>query len=275
MTIDERQRRAFEELGWFHVGSVFGEEELCEIRSEYDRILGHALRIGERGKTPFTYSPLLHVQSERLCHYATHPRLVAVAVDLLGPDVRLYWDQAVSKPPGATSDVPWHQDNGYTPVVPEEYLTFTVALDATTEENGCLWIQPGSHHQGVRPHEPTDWVFFRAYEGEETGVAVPQAEGDVLCFSSLTMHHTGPNHSRRPRRSWVIQFCQAATRHRESGRLFDDRLLVAKEGVPLEAPVRERELDLSEVARAAARVRSPESLEAEVSGPHQSRGDLH
>ena len=105
--------------------------------------------------------------------YAIHSGLVEVAVDLLGPEVRLYWDQAVSKPPGATSDVPWHQDNGYTPVEPEEYVTFTVAIDETSEQNGCLWIQPGSHRSGVQPHRPTDMIFFRGYDGPDTGVAAP------------------------------------------------------------------------------------------------------
>lgn len=255
MATTERQRRELEQLGWFHLGPVFEPAELDEIRREYDRLLARPMRIGESGKAPFEYSPLLHVQSELLCRYAADRRLVEVALDLLGPDVRLYWDQAVSKPAGATSDVPWHQDNGYAPIVPEEYLTFTVALDATTEENGCLWIQPGSHRAGVRPHEPTDLLFYRGYDGPETGVAVAQPEGDVLCFSSLTMHRTGPNRSAGPRRSWVIQLCRADARNGETGKPYDDRLLVARDGVPLDPPIRERPLDLSELAGQAARGR--------------------
>ena len=58
--------------------------------------------------------------------------------------------------------------------MPEEYLTFTMALDATTVENGCLWIQPGSHRHGVAEHQRTDTIFFRGYDGDETGVAAPQ-----------------------------------------------------------------------------------------------------
>ena len=255
MALTADQTGEFRERGWFHLGRVFDDDALAEIRGEYDRILERPLRIGEQGKGPFEYSPLLHVQSPVLCRHATHPEIVAAAVDLLGPDVRLYWDQAVSKPPGATSDVPWHQDNGYTPVVPEEYLTFTVAIDAASEQNGCLWIQPASHHSGVQPHQPTDMLFFRGYEGDDPGVAVPQPEGSVLCFSSLTMHRTGPNTSDGPRRSWVIQFCCADTRHRESGRLYDDRLLVARDGKVLEEPLRERPLDLAEIARAAGKAR--------------------
>ncbi|MCZ6784265.1 MAG: phytanoyl-CoA dioxygenase family protein [Proteobacteria bacterium] len=243
MGICAEQRRQFEERGWFHLGPVFSAEELAELRSEYDRALTNPLRIGEQGKSPFEYSPLLHLRSPVLLRYATSPQLVEAAVDLLGPDVRLYWDQAVSKPAGAESDVPWHQDNGYTPVEPEEYVTFTVAIDATRVENGCLWIQPGSHRDGVQPHRRTDTLFYRGYDGDDPGVPVEQEEGDVLAFSSLTMHRSGANRSAGPRRSWVIQFCHGHACNQKTRVPFDDRLLVARDGVVLEEPVREREFD--------------------------------
>ena len=255
MTLDAAQRAAFDTRGWFVLDRVFGDRELAEIRTAYDAILAHPLRLGETGKRPFEYSALLHVQSPVLCRYATSPALVTPMLDLLGPDVRLYWDQAVSKPPGATSDVPWHQDNGYALVEPEEYVTCTVALDATTRDNGCLWIQPGSQRQGVRPHRSTDFYFQIGYEGPEAGEPVEQAEGGVLVFSSLTMHRTGPNRTERPRRSWVIQFCRAETRMRETGRVCDDRLLVARGGRLLAEPVRERPIDLIGLMRGALRQR--------------------
>ena len=226
------------------LGRLFGEEELEEIRREYDRCLERPMHIANEGRRPFAYSPLLQLQSPVLCGYAASPHLAEVALELIGPDVRLYWDQAVSKPPGADSDVPWHQDNGYVPVVPEQYLTFTVALDATTVENGCLWIQPGSHRHGTRPHEKTDAFFYRGYDGPDTGVPVEQAEGSVLCFSSLTLHRTGANRSDRPRRSWVIQLCDAGASQGETGQPFDDRLLVARDGRPLDPPIRERDFDV-------------------------------
>src|SRR5262245_12301168 len=139
-TLTGAQRDAFRERGYFVLGRVFDDASLAALREAYDGVLAHPLRLGERGKGPFEYSPLLHLQSPALCRFATTPALVAPMIDLLGPDVRLYWDQAVSKPPGATSDVPWHQDNGYMPVEPEEYVTCTVAVDPMTRANGCLWI---------------------------------------------------------------------------------------------------------------------------------------
>jgi ectoine hydroxylase-related dioxygenase (phytanoyl-CoA dioxygenase family) len=188
-----------------------------------------------------------------LLRYATSPKLVRQVIELLGPDVRLYWDQAVCKQAGATSDVPWHQDNGYLPVEPADYLTCTVAIDATTVANGCLWVQPSSHRDGPRAHRASDLFFQVGYDGAETGVPIEQREGEVLAFSSLLLHRTGPNTTDRPRRSWVIQFCHGHARNRATGSPFTDRLLVARAGAALETPYRERPFDFAGLVRHAAR----------------------
>lgn len=258
MSLTPAQRDAFREHGWFVLPQLFTGGELDALRTAYDRALAAPLLLGERGKGKFQYGPLLHVQSGRLCRFATSPRLVEPAIELLGPDVRLYWDQAVSKPPGATSDVPWHQDNGYTPVEPEEYVTCTVALDPMTRDNGCLWIQPGSHRRGTQPHRPTDYFFQIGYDGDATGEPCELAAGDVLVFSSLTMHRTGPNTTEGPRRSWVIQYCHAHAHHRDTKVPFDDRLLVAKDGRVLAEPHRDRPLDLLALMQAAVAARGGE-----------------
>ena len=72
-----------------------------------------------------------------------------MCADLIGPDVRLYWDQAVYKKPGTESPFPWHQDNGYAFVEPQQYLTCWVALTDATEDNGCPWVVPGLHRRGA------------------------------------------------------------------------------------------------------------------------------
>ena len=71
----------------------------------------------------------------------------------------------------------------------------------------------------------------------------------MLVFSSLTLHRTGPNRSRGPRRSWVIQMCHADAHHAKTGKPFDDRLLLSRDGVPLDEPYRDRDLDLSALTK--------------------------
>ena len=60
--------------------------------------------------------------------------------DLIGGDVRLYWDQAVYKKGDTQEDFPWHQDNGYTFVNPQAYLTCWIPLTDTDESNGVLGL---------------------------------------------------------------------------------------------------------------------------------------
>jgi phytanoyl-CoA hydroxylase len=257
MALSERSLREFREQGYTRLGKPFTAAELREIAAAYDEVLQSPLRLGEQGKGTFDYVPLLQLRSPVLRRYAASGKLVAPMVELLGPNVRLYWDQAVSKPPGATSDVPWHQDNGYTPVVPEQYVTATLALDRQTVDNGCLWIQPGSHHGTTAPHRKTDFFFQVGYDGSDAGEPVELEAGEVLVFSSLTMHRTGPNRTTEPRRSWIIQYCHGHARHRDSGVAFDDRLLVAKDGQPLEEPYSDRPFDFIRLMRYAAGVLVP------------------
>jgi ectoine hydroxylase-related dioxygenase (phytanoyl-CoA dioxygenase family) len=253
--LSDAQRETFRERGFFSLGKPFSPAELAEIGAEYDRLLARAMKIGNPGETPFDYVALLQLQSPALRRLAAAPALVEPLLELLGPDVRLYWDQAVAKPPGTSSDTPWHQDNGYGAVEPAEYVTTTLALDAMTRANGCLWIQPGSHRRGASAHRDTGGFFQVGYEGDETGEPCELEAGEVLVFSSLTLHRAGPNPTGGWRRSWVIQFIPSSATNGE-GRLFDDRLHVARGGRVLGEPWSERPFDVRAVLEAEAKRRA-------------------
>jgi ectoine hydroxylase-related dioxygenase (phytanoyl-CoA dioxygenase family) len=251
MPLSPEQREAFRERGFCSLGRPFAADALDEIRAEYDRLLARARKIGEAGRTPFDYNALLQLQSPTLVRYATSRAVVEPLLELLGPDLRLYWDQAVAKPPGTTSDTPWHQDNGYGAVVPAEYVTTTLALDAMTVANGCLWIQPErAAARAPRPHKDTGGFFQIGYEGPDSGVPCELEAGELLAFSSLTLHRAGPNPTDGPRRSWVIQFIPGHARHGETGQPFDDRLWVARDGRVLDSPWSERPFDVRAVLAA-------------------------
>ena len=116
--------------------------------------------------------------------------------DLIGPDVRLYWDQAVYKRPHGAEPVLWHQDNGYTYIEPQAYLTVWVALTDATPENGCISVLPGVHRSGTVAHRNTP-IGFECCIDPQGAVEVPVRAGDAVVFSSLTPHATGSQHDRR------------------------------------------------------------------------------
>ena len=137
--------------------------------------------------------------------------------DLLGPDCRLYWDQAVYKKPHCLEEFPWHQDNGYNFVAPQDYLTCWVPLVDTTIENGCPWIMPGAHRQGTLSHRQTD-LGYECLTDTSGALPIEAKAGDVVVFSSLTPHRTGPNQTEGERKSYILQYA-----HNPS-------VLLAKEG---------------------------------------------
>lgn len=240
MTID-----AFREDGYFTVPDLFSADE-CDHIVEHVERAAFELALGEADDGPLSYRPMMHLASPELTAVATDRRWGPVVLPLLGTgDARLYWEQAVAKPPQARTELPWHQDNGYTPLVPEEYVTCWLALDDADLDNGCLWVIPGSHRNGTLPHHAGAGPFRVGHDGDESeGVPVPVPRGSVLVFSSLIMHRSGPNTTDRHRRAWIIQFCSRGARSALSGKLLDDRLLTAADGAWLDEPVREREFDL-------------------------------
>ncbi|MET0903774.1 MAG: phytanoyl-CoA dioxygenase family protein [Acidimicrobiales bacterium] len=237
----------FRNVGYFIAAGVFSPEE-CDAAREHIEQAAFELALGDQEEGPLSYRPMMHLTSPELTAVATDPRWAPIVLPLLGTgDARLYWEQAVAKPPQARTELPWHQDNGYTPLVPEEYVTCWLALDDAVVDNGCLWVIPGSHHRGTQRHVNHEGggPFRVGHHGPAgDGVPVPVAKGSVLVFSSLMMHRSGPNTTDRPRRAWILQFCSAGARSALSKKVLDDRLLVADGGAWLDEPVRQRDIDL-------------------------------
>jgi len=92
--------------------------------------------------------PNIHHQSELVRDYYFEGPLVDVAEQLIGPNIKGATSQLTFKMRGNDKPFGWHQDNGYGHLKPANSLTTLTALDDTDEENGCLWILPGSHKRG-------------------------------------------------------------------------------------------------------------------------------
>lgn len=246
-TTDHQRREAFDRDGFFVVDGVFTAEE-CDHILHHLESTSFELALGDADEGPLSYRPLLHTVSPELQDVATDPRWAPIVQPMLGDDVRLYWEQGVAKPPQARTELPWHQDNGYAPTIPEQYVTCWLALDDADEENGCIHVLPQSHTNGTVDHHDVAGSPFRGgFDGEDPGVAVPVKRGDVLVFSSLIMHRSGPNTTDRHRRAWILQYCVGHAIHGITKQLLDDRLVVARDGEWLDEPVRERPIDMKEI----------------------------
>jgi phytanoyl-CoA hydroxylase len=208
------QARQYDESGFFLLEGALTPPEVAELIAAIDPLEARteaALRERAGGRffiaraDEITFSTHLVIESPLLREFTSSRLFADLGADLIGTDVRLYWDQAVYKKPGTESPFPWHQDNGYAFVEPQQYLTCWVALTDATEENGCPWVVPGLHRLGTLAHDYSD-IGFVCLREPEGAVPVPAPAGSIVVFSSLTPHSTGPNRTDAVRKSYIVQF---------------------------------------------------------------------
>ena len=213
--INPAQARSWDQQGFFVLEDAFDAATVAAVIAEIDPFEAKVeafLRTRPGGKMliaradEITFTTHLVARSRLLREFSRQPVFCDLVHDLIGPDVRLYWDQAVYKKPGTRAPFPWHQDNGYTFVEPQTYLTCWVALTDATEANGCPRVVPGLHRGGTLAHEATDLGFVCFDEPPVDSIAAPARAGSVVVFSSLTPHATGPNTTSEARRAYILQY---------------------------------------------------------------------
>jgi phytanoyl-CoA hydroxylase len=249
MALSDDQLRTFGQQGYVNVGRLFEPPLLETIAKEYDRLVTFDAQVlGNPEDGVFPYRAMLNFRSPDLKACILHPPLLEIAVQLLGEDVRFWWDQGINKAPGSGSEIAWHQDNGYQRGRTQEYLTCWLALDDSDLDNGGLMVIPGSAREGFREHE---WQGVHAVipdAGFDASAAVPldASAGDLLLFSSLLVHQTVGNHtSDRHRRAWVIQYCRGDQYNEVTGEVYDDRAWAVRAGEIVDELRSERPFDLS------------------------------
>jgi len=214
------QARDYDERGFFVLEDTFDADTINEVIEAIAPFEQQTLEFLRRqpnerffiaDANTITFTIHLVARSPFLRAFCSGPVFQDLAHDLIGPDVRLYWDQAVYKRSEKPQPFPWHQDNGYTYVEPQQYLTCWVALTDATEENGCPWVVPRLHRFGTLKHWPTN-LGFQCLEDPADAVAVPARAGSIVVFSSLTPHRTGPNRTDAVRKTYIVQFAPDGAR---------------------------------------------------------------
>jgi phytanoyl-CoA hydroxylase len=212
--LDRAQSRQYDEQGYFLLENAFSPTEMEAVVREIDPIeyrFEELLRTRYGGKISITkadaitFTINLVTKSKVLKAFSQHQIFRQLCHDTLGFPARLYWEQAVYKKPGNPEEFPWHQDNGYTFIEPQQYLTCWVALTDATLDNGCPWVVPGLHRLGTLAHRRTE-LGLECLTKPEGAVSVAARAGDIVVFSSLTPHRTGPNLTGSTRKAYILQY---------------------------------------------------------------------
>ncbi|HEX3917970.1 MAG TPA: phytanoyl-CoA dioxygenase family protein [Caulobacteraceae bacterium] len=208
------EKAQFEELGYVTLKGVFSADEIAAVTAAIDPLeAAEEVRLREAGgrisisdADAITFTAHIARKHPVLKAFAAHPAIQDICHDLMGDDVRLYWDQSVYKKTQKVQEFPWHQDNGYTFIEPQQYLTLWLPLVDVDEMNGCPWVAPGLHRLGTLDHWVTP-IGLKCLDEVPDAVATPARAGDAVVFSSLTPHRTGPNlRAGTVRKAYILQY---------------------------------------------------------------------
>ncbi|MEZ5274948.1 MAG: phytanoyl-CoA dioxygenase family protein [Opitutaceae bacterium] len=229
---------AYARDGFVRVKGVFSATELDEIEAFFDDYLEDPsgalenntipLKVAHRGAT-LEQVDRTKGQVRCLHPHRTHPdpvnrwylheNIAAVLDGLFGKPALAAQTMYYYKPPGAKGQG-MHQDNFYLLTAPAVCIGAWTAIDDADEENGCLWMAPGSHREGIfcPDKDLTEpWLNYgdthiAPYPRQHRPVPVPVKRGETLFFHGLIIHGSGPNRTANKwRRTFIGHYCDEAT----------------------------------------------------------------
>ncbi|CAD0186919.1 1-deoxypentalenic acid 11-beta-hydroxylase [Ruegeria sp. THAF57] len=213
--LTQAQSARYWEDGFLFPLSVFSEQEVSEIRAEFEEI--------ERDwrdadlPLPFnTYNRVnAHLVMPMAARIALDARVLDVVQGVLGPDIMIWSAEFFIKEPGTKHSVGMHQDLTYWGMgeTPDQ-VTAWIALSPATVESGCMDFVRASHKNPILPHNDTYSETNLLSRGQEIDVEVAEEDkthielrpGQMSLHHGLTIHGSGPNQSDDRRIGLAIRY---------------------------------------------------------------------
>jgi len=207
--LSTEELQVYKDKGYLVIDGLFSPEE-CDLINQTCR---------KYADEKFSAIMNLDREEEVLRRVMKAPRIVSVLETMQGAEVVGLMSQVLFKE-AETQYAPqaWnpHQDNAY-PQSEGHYLTINLALADMDKENGCLYMFPESHKEGLYPCEET--VSYREAAGANPGntvaahilqrfkaVDLPIKKGGMLFMNGDLIHGSYPNVSKRSRPLYSISY---------------------------------------------------------------------
>lgn len=230
------QIETFHREGCVTCPDVLTPEEMDEIDSIFNKFLSKEIHVPDRDfcdmsktfDTPFEEWSIVNCMLPTRYYPSwkgnIYEKLTACIVKQLHPNVEMKkdYDQLLNKRPGKEDAVfAMHQDMGYWPgvdalgVKDATTCTFSLAVDDSDEDNGCLQYIVGSgNEQMLRPHKP---LAKSREEGHALSVTIdetsdilrlaPCARGSITIHDEWVVHGSSGNKCHdRQRRTYVLAY---------------------------------------------------------------------
>ena len=161
---------------------------------------------------------------------------LADVVDQLGvADPRVLQSMYIFKQPRIGGEVVYHQDSTFLYTEPMSVIGLWFALEDATQDNGCLWVLPGGHADGIKTrfvraagggvetivHDPSGW-------SGEGFVPVEVPKGTLVVLHGELPHGSQPNRSAVSRHAYSLHVIDGACEYPADNWLQRDPALPAR-----------------------------------------------
>ncbi len=185
---------------------IIDADEVSEHRAQLEQA---ELQIG-----PMHYLAKVHTILSSPAKLASHPRILDVVEQLIGPDILIYNVTYIIKEADTKSHVSWHQDLTYWGLDSDDQVSVWLALSDASEGSGCMRMIPGSHRLGRQHHilgeDDENNVLFqnqRVADVDESKAVVAELQpGQASFHHGWLLHSSSPNQSAERRIGLNIQY---------------------------------------------------------------------
>lgn len=219
-------KSSYERDGYISGVPIISQDEAAEHRKR--------LEDAEAATGNLHYKPKIHTILTSPVELTTHPRVLDIVEQCIGPDILLYNATYIIKEPNAPSHVSWHQDLTYWGLSHDDQVTLWLALSPATAESGCMRMVPGSHKTGRQEHETGEDDTNVLYQSqtvrgvsEQEAVMCPLQPGEASFHHGWTLHASMPNVSSDRRIGLNVQY--VAPHVRQTKHDLDTAVLVRGE----------------------------------------------
>ncbi len=266
--LTQEQVAQFERDGFLNGGKIISDAELDKLTAALDAVLEKGPQgFAEGEKQPVSFRDLsggdgvsehpvwqivnIWEASEVFEQLIYHPEVVGGISQLTDEkDLMVWHDQIQYKPAEYGGATGWHQDAPLWPIIkPMTPVSAWIPFDDADEENGCMWMVPGSHKWGnqiefLRTQNELklreDFKNLAAYQPpvdaditEVEAVPWPVKRGEVSFHHSLTWHGSPFNQSGRPRRAIAIHYMTGEARFDAGGEHLMKQFVELTDGAPM------------------------------------------
>ncbi|XP_064107739.1 phytanoyl-CoA dioxygenase, peroxisomal-like [Macrobrachium nipponense] len=152
------------------------------------------------------------VWDEVLSEHCLLPQVLDYVECFTGPNIMAMHTMLINKPPDPgtrTSRHPLHQDLHYFPFRPANRIVCAwTAMEKINNDNGCLFVLPGSHKGKLEQHEYPEWEdgVNKMYHGvrgfdDEPKAMLCMEKGDTVFFHPILLHGSGDNRTQHFRKA--------------------------------------------------------------------------